>query len=126
VFDLYVSVACPTPVTLNLHFHVRSYKYGPCIGTTRMQRWKRAQALGLNPPIEVRASFSLFVFALGALDGWFRYSRSSPRRKDTSNKNISRTCSVANSNLRFPISQFFLAPICVVRFVSRQRELLYK
>jgi len=30
-----------------------SYKYGPCIGTTRMERWKRAKTLGLNPPIEV-------------------------------------------------------------------------
>jgi len=30
-----------------------SYKYGPCVGTTRMQRWQRAKALGLNPPIEV-------------------------------------------------------------------------
>ncbi|KAF9648651.1 hypothetical protein BDM02DRAFT_3186973 [Thelephora ganbajun] len=30
-----------------------SYNYGPCVGTTRMQRWERAKALGLNPPIEV-------------------------------------------------------------------------
>ncbi|KAF9784977.1 DNA polymerase delta, subunit 4-domain-containing protein [Thelephora terrestris] len=30
-----------------------SYKYGPCIGTTRMERWERAKALGLDPPIEV-------------------------------------------------------------------------
>ncbi|TFK48395.1 hypothetical protein OE88DRAFT_1664167 [Heliocybe sulcata] len=31
-----------------------SYEYGPCIGVTRLERWERAQALGLNPPPEVR------------------------------------------------------------------------
>ena len=27
----------------------------PCIGIARIRRWKRAQKLGLNPPIEVLA-----------------------------------------------------------------------
>ncbi|KAM0520110.1 hypothetical protein ACHAPE_003385 [Trichoderma viride] len=27
----------------------------PCIGTTRLKRWQRAERLGLNPPIEVLA-----------------------------------------------------------------------
>ena len=31
----------------------RSYEYGPCIGMTRLERWERAHALGLNPPTEV-------------------------------------------------------------------------
>jgi len=31
-----------------------SYDYGPCIGFTRMERWERAEAMGLNPPTEVR------------------------------------------------------------------------
>ncbi|KAG8833226.1 hypothetical protein FRC18_003977 [Serendipita sp. 400] len=31
-----------------------SYEYGPCVGVTRLERWKRADALGLNPPVEVR------------------------------------------------------------------------
>ncbi|THH17451.1 hypothetical protein EW146_g3359 [Bondarzewia mesenterica] len=31
-----------------------SYEYGPCVGATRLERWERASALGLNPPIEVR------------------------------------------------------------------------
>ncbi|OCH85875.1 hypothetical protein OBBRIDRAFT_797716 [Obba rivulosa] len=31
-----------------------SYEYGPCIGVTRMQRWERAEALGLKPPPEVK------------------------------------------------------------------------
>ncbi|NXI35476.1 DPOD4 polymerase, partial [Galbula dea] len=30
-----------------------SWEYGPCTGITRLQRWERAQALGLSPPIEV-------------------------------------------------------------------------
>lgn len=29
--------------------------YGPCIGIARLKRWKRANALGLEPPIEVLA-----------------------------------------------------------------------
>ncbi|TDL26708.1 hypothetical protein BD410DRAFT_783821 [Rickenella mellea] len=31
-----------------------SYEYGPCVGVTRLERWERAQLLGLNPPTEVR------------------------------------------------------------------------
>ncbi|KAL3837933.1 hypothetical protein ACJIZ3_022524 [Penstemon smallii] len=27
--------------------------YGPCLGMTRLDRWKRANALGLNPPREL-------------------------------------------------------------------------
>ncbi|RSL72797.1 hypothetical protein CEP54_000630 [Fusarium duplospermum] len=36
------------------YFDVSS-QYGPCIGTSRMKRWKRAERLGLNPPVEVLA-----------------------------------------------------------------------
>ncbi|KAI0730457.1 DNA polymerase delta, subunit 4-domain-containing protein [Earliella scabrosa] len=32
-----------------------SYQYGPCVGISRLQRWERAEALGLNPPPEVKA-----------------------------------------------------------------------
>uniref|UniRef100_A0A8D0GZJ6 DNA polymerase delta 4, accessory subunit n=1 Tax=Sphenodon punctatus TaxID=8508 RepID=A0A8D0GZJ6_SPHPU len=31
-----------------------SWEYGPCTGITRLQRWERAQLLGLNPPLTVR------------------------------------------------------------------------
>ncbi|XP_006461737.1 hypothetical protein AGABI2DRAFT_136660 [Agaricus bisporus var. bisporus H97] len=31
-----------------------NYDYGPCIGVTRLERWERAQAMGLNPPLEIR------------------------------------------------------------------------
>jgi DNA polymerase delta subunit 4 len=27
--------------------------YGPCLGMTRLARWERARALGLNPPGEI-------------------------------------------------------------------------
>lgn len=27
-----------------------SYEYGPCVGMTRLERWERAEKLGLNPP----------------------------------------------------------------------------
>lgn len=36
------------------HFDM-TFKYGPCTGITRLQRWKRAEELGLHPPIEVLA-----------------------------------------------------------------------
>lgn len=39
--------------SLSLNF-IRSYEYGPCIGVTRLERWNRAEALGLSPPPEVR------------------------------------------------------------------------
>lgn len=31
-----------------------SDEYGPCIGVSRLERWERAHAMGLNPPEEVR------------------------------------------------------------------------
>ncbi|CCM01366.1 uncharacterized protein FIBRA_03416 [Fibroporia radiculosa] len=31
-----------------------SYEYGPCIGVTRLERWERAETLGLKPPPEVK------------------------------------------------------------------------
>lgn len=30
-------------------------RYGPCLGLTRMERWDRAAAMGLNPPPDVEA-----------------------------------------------------------------------
>ena len=36
------------------HFDLSS-EYGPCIGIPRLQRWKRAHSLALNPPVEVLA-----------------------------------------------------------------------
>ncbi|KAH6915770.1 DNA polymerase delta, subunit 4-domain-containing protein [Coprinopsis sp. MPI-PUGE-AT-0042] len=30
-----------------------SYEYGPAVGMTRLERWERAKALGLNPPKEI-------------------------------------------------------------------------
>ncbi|OTA98675.1 hypothetical protein M426DRAFT_325788 [Hypoxylon sp. CI-4A] len=32
-----------------------SSQYGPCVGISRVKRWKRADKLGLNPPLEVLA-----------------------------------------------------------------------
>jgi hypothetical protein len=29
-------------------------RYGPCVGISRLERWERAQALGLEPPLLVR------------------------------------------------------------------------
>ncbi|KAN0128824.1 DNA polymerase delta, subunit 4 domain containing protein [Lactarius tabidus] len=43
-----------SPVHHILRIFDLSYEYGPCVGVTRMERWERAAALGLNPPVEVR------------------------------------------------------------------------
>ena len=56
-FDLYVylvSIISFTKLTIPL---IRSYEYGPCIGVTRLQRWERAEALGLDPPQVVNINF---------------------------------------------------------------------
>jgi len=37
------------------HFDL-SGQYGPCIGMSRTDRWKRASNLGMNPPLEVLAA----------------------------------------------------------------------
>ncbi|KAI9455213.1 DNA polymerase delta, subunit 4-domain-containing protein [Russula earlei] len=42
-----------SPVHHILRIFDLSYEYGPCIGVTRLERWERAAALGLNPPPEV-------------------------------------------------------------------------
>ncbi|XP_068800251.1 DNA polymerase delta subunit 4 [Struthio camelus] len=46
---------CPDPAVLDMlrHFDL-CWEYGPCTGITRLQRWERAQALGLSPPAPVR------------------------------------------------------------------------
>jgi len=31
-----------------------SYRYGPCVGMTRMERWSRAKEMGLEPPMEIK------------------------------------------------------------------------
>ncbi|KAB8238077.1 hypothetical protein ETB97_006097 [Aspergillus alliaceus] len=36
------------------HFDLSS-QFGPCIGIARLKRWRRAESLNLNPPIEVLA-----------------------------------------------------------------------
>lgn len=33
-----------------------TYEYGPCIGVSRLERWERARAMGLNPPVAVSPS----------------------------------------------------------------------
>jgi DNA polymerase delta subunit 4 len=43
-----------SPVHHILRIFDLSYEYGPCVGVTRLERWERAAALGLNPPLEVR------------------------------------------------------------------------
>ncbi|XP_072962516.1 uncharacterized protein [Typha angustifolia] len=33
-------------------------RYGPCVGLTRLQRWERASAMGLNPPADLLVHLS--------------------------------------------------------------------
>ncbi|PCH36398.1 hypothetical protein WOLCODRAFT_140394, partial [Wolfiporia cocos MD-104 SS10] len=43
-----------TPIDHILRSFDLSYEYGPCVGVSRLARWERAEALGLNPPAEVK------------------------------------------------------------------------
>ncbi len=52
VFDTYVQLRGSCYCELN-RMEISSYEYGPCVGVTRLERWERAQMLGLNPPFEV-------------------------------------------------------------------------
>ncbi len=45
-------------MSLFLNHAYSSYEYGPCIGMTRLQRWERADALGLNPPLAVSTLYA--------------------------------------------------------------------
>ncbi|KAG6908893.1 hypothetical protein DXG01_002871 [Tephrocybe rancida] len=52
-FDMFVT----SPLIPHNHlikYFDRSYEYGPCVGVTRLERWERAEVLGLNPPKEVK------------------------------------------------------------------------
>jgi DNA polymerase delta subunit 4 len=42
-------------ITILRTFDLR-YEYGPCVGVSRLERWERAKAMGLNPPQEVPPS----------------------------------------------------------------------
>ncbi|KAH8110744.1 DNA polymerase delta, subunit 4-domain-containing protein [Phellopilus nigrolimitatus] len=48
-----------------------SYEYGPCVGMTRLQRWERAQSLGMNPPMEIR---DILVTEEGNKDDTYKHS----------------------------------------------------
>lgn len=37
-------------------------KYGPCVGISRLDRWKRAQKLGLEPPDEVNFCDQISIY----------------------------------------------------------------
>ncbi|KAL8182923.1 UNVERIFIED_CONTAM: hypothetical protein K2H54_007771 [Gekko kuhli] len=43
----------PGQVDVLKHFDL-SWEFGPCTGITRLQRWERAELLGLRPPATVR------------------------------------------------------------------------
>lgn len=57
-----------------------SEQYGPCIGITRLQRWKRAQGLELSPPVEVLAVLKEVEGEERKKDGW---REGEVKRRDT-------------------------------------------
>ena len=97
-------------VMLNLSIPPRSYNYGPCIGTTRIQRWQRAKALGLNPPIEVGYLWSgVFVQATegdlpGVRDPFYQGRARGPR--------IRTECALRRALTESPIPQCSLLSMC--------------
>ncbi|KAI5813346.1 DNA polymerase delta, subunit 4-domain-containing protein [Pyronema omphalodes] len=50
-----------------------SSQYGPCIGISRVARWRRAEGLGLKPPMEVLAvALEKDAEKMAAIDGYFK------------------------------------------------------
>ncbi|XP_042325658.1 DNA polymerase delta subunit 4 isoform X2 [Sceloporus undulatus] len=66
--------AQPDQVELLKQFDL-SWQYGPCTGITRLQRWERAELLGLSPPATVKELLlkhnqdPLVIYSL-----WYGYS----------------------------------------------------
>ncbi|KAH0621158.1 hypothetical protein JD844_022204 [Phrynosoma platyrhinos] len=66
--------ALPDQVELLKQFDL-SWQYGPCTGITRLQRWERAELLGLSPPVNVKELLlkhnqdPLVIYSL-----WYEYS----------------------------------------------------
>ncbi|CCX07403.1 DNA polymerase delta, subunit 4-domain-containing protein [Pyronema domesticum] len=53
------------------HFDLSS-QYGPCIGISRVARWRRAEVLGLKPPMEVLAvALEKDAETMAEIDGFF-------------------------------------------------------
>lgn len=44
-------------------------KFGPCVNPTRLERWERAERLGLDPPKEVKALLEKFAAVPGKKTG---------------------------------------------------------
>lgn len=44
-------------------------KFGPCVNPTRLERWERAERLGLNPPKEVKVLLEKFSAVPGKKTG---------------------------------------------------------
>ncbi|XP_036991159.2 DNA polymerase delta subunit 4 isoform X1 [Artibeus jamaicensis] len=58
-----------------------AWQYGPCTGITRLQRWHRAEQMGLEPPPEVRQPLaSLPALRYHHLRSPARYPRTSGRK----------------------------------------------
>ncbi|RHZ89307.1 hypothetical protein Glove_16g167 [Diversispora epigaea] len=45
-----------TPIGKMLRSFDLDYKYGPCVGVKRLDRWERAYRLGMDPPLDVKVA----------------------------------------------------------------------
>ncbi|XP_075073426.1 DNA polymerase delta subunit 4 [Mixophyes fleayi] len=50
----------PTPLEKLIQFDL-DWRFGPCTGITRLQRWQRARDLGLMPPKNIREILSAHI-----------------------------------------------------------------
>ena len=57
-------------------------RFGPCVNPTRLERWERAERLGLDPPEEVRALLERFAAAASAGPG------AGPRKAGVSDRSL--------------------------------------
>ncbi|XP_076971679.1 DNA polymerase delta subunit 4 isoform X1 [Tamandua tetradactyla] len=89
-----------------------AWQYGPCTGITRLQRWHRAQQMGLDPPPEVHqplASLSTLRHCLGPPT--FSRSASHPRASGKMENRLNLEVSAAQSlHLTSSLQEALLEP----------------
>ncbi|XP_014393586.1 PREDICTED: DNA polymerase delta subunit 4 isoform X1 [Myotis brandtii] len=59
-----------------------AWQYGPCTGITRLQRWHRAEQMGLEPPPEVYQSLASLSPLRSHLRSPARYPRTSGHKQE--------------------------------------------
>ena len=94
----------------------RSFEYGPCVGVTRLERWERAFALGLNPPDEVCAIPGHRLL----ISTQHRYTKFWPRGRERKILVTHNRCWMGKYNVLFQVSFASCVPSSLLSDYSRE------